>query len=91
MACQTAVLASRVGGIPEVVQDGITGELVDYTGDAAQFESALTTKINSLMNDPEKLQRYALAGRARAVNDFSWASIAEQTIELYQSIINKRK
>ena len=91
MACQTAVLASRVGGIPEVVQDGITGELVDYTGDAAQFESALTTKINSLMNDPEKLHRYALAGRARAVNDFSWASIAEQTIALYQSIINKRK
>jgi starch synthase len=91
MACQTAVLASRVGGIPEVVQDGITGELVDYDGDAAAFESALTTKITSMMANPAKLEQYAQAGRKRAVEDFAWQSIANQTQELYQSIIANRK
>jgi starch synthase len=91
MACQTAVLASRVGGIPEVVQDGITGELVDYNGDAAAFESALTTKITSMMANPAKLEQYAQAGRKRAVEDFAWQSIANQTQELYQSIIANRK
>jgi starch synthase len=91
MACQTAVLASRVGGIPEVVQDGITGELVDYDGDAAAFESALTTKITSMMANPAKLEQYAQAGRKRAVEDFAWQSIANQTQALYQSIIANRK
>jgi starch synthase len=91
MACQTAVLASRVGGIPEVVQDGITGELVDYNGDAAAFESALTTKITSMMANPAKLEQYAQAGRKRAVEDFAWRSIANQTQALYQSIIANRK
>ena len=91
MACQTAVLASRVGGIPEVVQDGITGELVDYNGDAASFESNLSSKITSLMADPTRLERYALAGRKRAVEDFAWQSIADQTQALYQQIIAKRK
>jgi alpha-maltose-1-phosphate synthase len=91
MACQTAVLASRVGGIPEVVQDGITGELVDYNGDAAAFESALTIKITSMMANPAKLEQYAQAGRKRAVEDFAWQSIANQTQALYQSIIANRK
>lgn len=91
MACQTAVLASRVGGIPEVVQEGITGELVDYTGDAAAFESALAQKVTELMGDPDRLALYAAAGRARAIKDFSWASIADQTRALYQSVINSKK
>ena len=90
MACETAVLASRVGGIPEVVQDGITGELVDYSGDGLEFENALSSKITSLMSDPAKLERYGKAGRTRAVNDFAWGAIAEQTESLYRSVISQR-
>ena len=89
MACQTAVLASDVGGIPEVVQDGVTGELIHYSGDASDFEKQWSKKINSLMSNPEKLDSYGIAGRKRAVGDFSWDAIALQTIELYQSVIAK--
>ncbi|MEI6216501.1 MAG: glycogen synthase [Actinomycetes bacterium] len=91
MACQTAVLASRVGGIPEVVADGITGELVDYNGDGPAFERALAERIQSLMSDPEKLTAYGAAGRARAVEEFGWPAIADQTRELYLSIISNYK
>ncbi len=91
MACQTAVLASRVGGIPEVVQDGLTGELVDYTGNAQDFEATLAEKISELIGDDERRHRYATAGRARVIQDFSWSSIAQQTESLYQSLINSQK
>ena len=91
MACETAVLASRVGGIPEVVDEGVTGELVDYTGDGPAFEATLSAKINELMGDADKLQRYGKAGRERAIKDFAWQAIADQTQKLYQSIINSRK
>ena len=87
MACETAVLASRVGGIPEVVVDGVTGELVDYSGDGAALENALTSKIQSLMSDPAKLEAYGKAGRKRAVEDFAWEAIADQTEALYRSVI----
>jgi starch synthase len=90
MACQTAVLASRVGGIPEVVVEGVTGELVDYNGEAEPFERALGERINSLSANPELLAKYGAAGRARAIADFSWDSIADQTIELYRSVISKK-
>jgi starch synthase len=91
MACETAVLASRVGGIPEVVVEGQTGDLVDYTGDAAIFEAALSSQINELMLDPDKLRRYGKAGRERAIKDFAWQAIADQTQKLYQSIFDARK
>ena len=91
MACETAVLASRVGGIPEVIDEGRTGDLVDYTGDAQAFEASLTSQINELMLDPDKLERYGKAGRERAIKDFAWQAIADQTQELYQSIIDSRK
>ena len=90
MACETAVLASRVGGIPEVVVDGVTGELVDYNGDGAALESALTERISALMSEPEKLKKYGIAGRKRAVEDFAWEAIAEQTESLYRFVISKR-
>ena len=86
MACETAVLASDVGGIPEVVVDGVTGELVHYDGDPTRFESALTTKINSFASQPSKVTAYGIAGRKRAINDFSWDAIADQTIALYSSL-----
>ena len=87
MACETAVLASDVGGIPEVVADGFTGELVHYSGNAAEFEAAFTAKINSLMADRDLLRKYGEAGRVRAIDQFSWDSIASETVALYQSLM----
>ncbi len=91
MACQTAVLASRVGGIPEVVTHGVTGELVEYNGEGPAFEMALAESIQKLMANPELLAAYGSAGRKRAVEEFGWPAIADQTRELYQSIISNYK
>ncbi|CAN1644701.1 RfaG Glycosyltransferase [Candidatus Nanopelagicaceae bacterium] len=88
MGCETAVLASRVGGIPEVVSHKVTGELVEYTSDHAQFESDLTSAISSLMADPDLLEQYGKAGRARAQSEFGWDAVAAQTIALYKSVIS---
>ncbi len=87
MGCETAVLGSRVGGIPEVVADKETGELVDYTGDAALFESALTESITRLMSQPELLKEYGIAGRVRIMREFGWDAVATATIELYKRVI----
>jgi starch synthase len=89
MGCETAVLASRVGGIPEVVSHKVTGELVDYTTDHVQFESDLTSAISSLMADPDLLEKYGKAGRARAQSEFGWDAVATHTIALYKSVISK--
>jgi starch synthase len=86
MGCETAVLASRVGGIPEVVSHQETGELVDYTDDHLRFESDLTTAITSLMAQPELLDKYGKAGRLRAQREFGWDAVAAQTIALYTSV-----
>jgi starch synthase len=87
MACQTAVLASRVGGIPEVVADGITGRLVDYTSDSSLFERDLALAIGEMMSQPEKLREYGLAGRERAMREFGWDAVAKATIALYRSVL----
>ena len=87
MACETAVLASRVGGIPEVVAHRETGELVDYNGDAVPFEKALTESITRLMSQPELLKKYGAAGRSRTVNEFGWDEVAAATIALYRRVI----
>jgi alpha-maltose-1-phosphate synthase len=87
MACQTAVLASRVGGIPEVVADGVTGRLVDYTVDSSLFEKDLASAISELMSQPEKLREYGLAGRERAMREFGWDAVAKATIALYRSVL----
>ena len=87
MACETAVLASRVGGIPEVVAHRETGELVDYNGDAVPFEKALTESITRLMSQPELLKTYGAAGRSRTVNEFGWDEVAAATIALYRRVI----
>ena len=88
MGCETAVLASKVGGIPEVVADGETGVLVDYSDDSKKFESELSNKITELMANPELLERYGKAGRIRAAQHFGWDAIAQQTLDLYRSVIH---
>ena len=85
--CETAVLGSRVGGIPEVIADKQTGELVDYTDDAAKFENALTESITRLMSQPELLAAYGSAGRVRAMTEFGWDAVAAATVALYRRVI----
>ena len=87
MGCETAVLGSRVGGIPEVIADKQTGELVDYTEDAAKFENALTESITRLMSQPELLAAYGSAGRVRAMTEFGWDAVAAATVALYRRVI----
>ena len=96
MGCETAVVASAVGGIPEVVVDGETGLLVPFEErDDAMFEPAnsevfergLADGINKLMADEELRKKMAAAGRVRAVEHFRWRSIAEETHRLYESLI----
>jgi starch synthase len=88
MACETAVVASRVGGIPEVVADGETGLLVDYTpDDPAGFEERFAAAVNRLAADPAEAERFGVAGRRRAVDEFGWDAVAERTVQLYRSLL----
>jgi starch synthase len=87
MACGTAVVASDVGGIPEVVAEGVTGSLVHYDpDDAAGYQGRLAAAVNALVTDPAKAHRYGQAGRQRCIAEFSWAQIAQQTLEIYQKV-----
>jgi starch synthase len=87
MACATAVVASDVGGIPEVVADHQTGLLVHYDpSDPAFFERRLADAVNSLVSEPQKARQYGQAGRQRCIQEFSWAHIAEQTLEIYRKV-----
>lgn len=88
MACETAVVASRVGGIPEVVVDGETGVLVDYdANDTAGFEHALAEAVNAVAGDTQRAATMGAAGLARAKTDFSWATIAQETVEIYKGLM----
>lgn len=87
MACETAVVASRVGGIPEVVNDGVTGLLVDHSQDHEIFESNFAAAINTVMSDSSLAHRFGKAGRERAVVEFGWDKVATQTINLYRSVL----
>ncbi|MFV8380532.1 glycogen synthase [Corynebacterium hindlerae] len=88
MACGTAVVASDVGGIPEVVVDGTTGTLVHYDeSDPDGFERGIAEAVNKMVADRDNAQKMGQAGRDRAVNDFSWATIAQQTVDVYKSLM----
>jgi glycogen synthase len=98
-ACETPVVASAVGGIPEVIVDGETGLLVPVElsaedpmrpVDADRFERNLAGAINALMADPAAREAMGRAGRARAVERFSWGAIAEATVELYEGLLRAR-
>src|SRR5262249_14309931 len=81
MACETAVVASRVGGIPEVVADGETGFLVEPAN-----AGELAARVNGVLAGPELAAGFGKAGRERAIEHFSWRAIAERTVELYRSL-----
>ena len=87
MACATAVVASDVGGIPEVIADGITGLLVRYDADdPAGYQTELAKAVNELVADPARAERYGRAGRRRCIEEFSWAHVAEQTLGIYRKV-----
>jgi glycogen synthase len=98
MACGTAVVASAVGGIPEVVRQGETGYLVNVDQmkespfepiDPDRFSRDLAARVNELMADPAKRIAFGKAGRQRAIDVFSWSAIARQTKDLYESLVRR--
>lgn len=98
MACGTPVVASGVGGIPEVVVDGETGFIVDVSLadvpphdplDSDRFARGLADRINRLARDPILARQMGQAGRRRVVDVFSWRSIAKQTLDLYKTLVDQ--
>jgi starch synthase len=96
MACEAPVVATRTGGIPEVVEDGVTGLLVpieprgDGTGepvDPVAFARDLAERIETVLNDPALAGRFGEAGRKRAVDHFGWGAIAERVVDVYRSVL----
>ncbi len=88
MACGTAVVASAVGGIPEVVVDGGTGVLVPYDeSDPAGFEAGLAAAIRRVLDDPSGAAAMGAAGRRRAVEHFGWDAVARQTLAVYEHVL----
>ncbi|MEU8953298.1 glycogen synthase [Streptomyces sp. NPDC048518] len=89
MACGTAVVASSVGGIPEVVQDGTTGVLVPYDEKEPEgFERDLGRQLNGLATDPGLAAAMGAAGRRRALGEFGWDAVARRTVEVYEEILH---
>jgi starch synthase len=96
MACEAAVVATATGGIPEVVEDGVTGLLVPFEPvddgsraprDEDGFVRAIADAVNKLLADRDRAERYGRAGRRRTIERFSWPTIAAETAGLYQRLL----
>ena len=96
MACEAPVVGTATGGIPEVVADGVTGRLVpieqsdDGTGtplDPDRFVADLAATLAEVVSDPERARTMGAAGRARAVQEFSWVTVAERTLAVYRGVM----
>jgi alpha-maltose-1-phosphate synthase len=97
MACGAAVVASAVGGIPEVVVEGETGHLVGFEpgddpfgtpADPEGFARSLAERVNDLLSDPGRARAFGAAGRRRVIEHFSWASVAARTADLYRALVS---
>ena len=100
MSCGTPVVGSAVGGIPEIIMDGVTGFLVPLQATSAsnfeplhpaQFQADLAAKLNELLDHPELAKKMGAESRKRAVGVFSWKSIANQTLDFYQHVVSRYK
>ncbi|HEY7283238.1 MAG TPA: glycogen synthase [Actinomycetota bacterium] len=98
MACETAVVASAVGGIPEVVDDGTTGLLVPVEllpggepADPGGFSADLASAVNDVLGDPRRAADMGVAGRRRVLAEFTWSAVADRTVELYRSVLAGRR
>ena len=90
-ACGTAVVASDVGGIPEVVDDGRTGLLVHYDeADPGAFAAGLAARMADLLADPARAAQMGAAGRERVLAEFGWPAIAQQTVQVYEQVLAAR-
>ena len=96
MACETSVVASKVGGMKEVILHDETGLLIPLeqqkespfeATNPERFSKDLASGVNELMRDPERRERMAKAGRERVIEKFSWAEIAQETLDLYKSLV----
>jgi glycogen synthase, Corynebacterium family len=94
MACEAPVVATSTGGIPEVVAHGETGLLVPITQhpdgepvDPDRFVADLARAIRELLDEPDRAKLMGRAGRERAIAQFSWATIAQRTVEIYRSVL----
>jgi starch synthase len=94
MGCGTAVVASAVGGIKEVVVQDETGALVAYEGDGhgnpldpAQFDLDLAAQVNRIATDSALARAMGEAGRQRVLDKFSWQQVAAQTVDLYREVL----
>lgn len=97
MACEVPVVASAVGGIPEIIVDGITGTLVGFErrdgpdgspADPAGFARDLADAVESLLADPTRAEAMGRAGRARVLEAFTWEAIAARTAAIYRDLVS---
>lgn len=100
MACGTPVVASHVGGIPEIIVDGATGFLVPFDSESKtnfeprnplEFQKNLAKKINQLLDDPELCRTMGEASRRRVEAHFSWSTIAQQTLQFYHKVLDRTR